>query len=78
PEQGYRRLIENSLVTIRGPAEASVDEVHSILKDLVHKAMNETAELKQYPTLRVEVGNAAFESLERMLDESKKATLKLV
>lgn len=35
-------------------------------------------ELKQYPTLRVEVGNAAFESLERMRDESKKATLKLV
>lgn len=35
-------------------------------------------ELRQYPTLRVEVGNAAFESLERMRDESKKATLKLV
>ncbi|XP_058095925.1 dynamin-related protein 5A isoform X2 [Magnolia sinica] len=61
PEQGYRRLIECSLVTIRGPAEAAVD-----------------AELKQYPSLRVEVGNAAFESLERMREESKKATLKLV
>nr|XP_010924511.1 dynamin-related protein 5A isoform X2 [Elaeis guineensis] len=61
PEQGYRRLIESSLVCIRGPAEAAVD-----------------AELKQYPTLRVEVGNAAFESLDRMRDESKKATLKLV
>lgn len=35
-------------------------------------------ELKQYPTLRVEVGNAAVESLERMREESKKATLKLV
>ncbi|GLT71987.1 hypothetical protein SLA2020_439630 [Shorea laevis] len=78
PEQGYRRLIESSLVTIRGPAEAAVDGVHAILKDLVHKALGETMELKQYPTLRVEVGNAATESLDRMRDESKKATLQLV
>ncbi|WOL14592.1 hypothetical protein Cni_G23372 [Canna indica] len=78
PEQGYRRLIESSLVSIRGPAEAAVDAVHAILKELVHKAINETPELKQYPTLRVEVGNAAFESLERMREESRKATLKLV
>lgn len=27
PEQGYRRLIESCLVTIRGPAEAAVDAV---------------------------------------------------
>ncbi|KAL5989359.1 hypothetical protein ACLOJK_010249 [Asimina triloba] len=78
PEQGYRRLIESSLVTIRGPAEAAVDAVHAILKELVHKAISETLELKQYPSLRVEVGNAAFESLDRMREESKKATLKLV
>ncbi|PKA45733.1 Dynamin-related protein 5A [Apostasia shenzhenica] len=61
PEQGYRRLIESSVVSIRGPAESAVD-----------------MELKQYPTLRVEVGNAAIESLERMRDESKRATLQLV
>ncbi|GFY81521.1 DYNAMIN-like 1B [Actinidia rufa] len=61
PEQGYRRLIESSLVTIKGPAEAAVD-----------------AELKQYPTLRAEVANAACESLDRMKEESKKATLQLV
>ncbi|KAH7682146.1 Dynamin protein [Dioscorea alata] len=78
PEQGYRRLIESCLVSIRGPAEAAVDAVHAILKELVHKAINETMELKQYPTLKVEVGNAAFDSLDRMRDESKKATLKLV
>ncbi|KAI3886831.1 hypothetical protein MKW98_017183 [Papaver atlanticum] len=78
PEQGYRRLIESSLITIRGPAEAAVDAVHGLLKDLVHKAVGETVELKQYPGLRVEVTNAAVESLERMRDESKKATLKLV
>ncbi|XVE77280.1 hypothetical protein DITRI_Ditri13aG0049700 [Diplodiscus trichospermus] len=78
PEQGYRRLIESCLVSIRGPAEAAVDAVHSILKDLVHKAMAETTELKQYPTLRVEVGNAAVASLERLREESKRATLQLV
>ncbi|KAL4347875.1 hypothetical protein GQ457_17G021670 [Hibiscus cannabinus] len=78
PEQGYRRLIESTLITIRGPAEAAVDAIHTILKDLVHKAINETAELKQYPALRTEVGNAAVESLERMREQSKKAALQLV
>uniref|UniRef100_A0A804UC96 Dynamin-type G domain-containing protein n=1 Tax=Zea mays TaxID=4577 RepID=A0A804UC96_MAIZE len=42
PEQGYRRLIESCLISIRGPAEAAVDAVHAILKDLVRKAINET------------------------------------
>uniref|UniRef100_A0A7N0TI31 GED domain-containing protein n=1 Tax=Kalanchoe fedtschenkoi TaxID=63787 RepID=A0A7N0TI31_KALFE len=78
PEQGYRRLIESSLVTTRGPAEAVVDAVHALLKELVHKSISETMELKQYPTLRVEVTNAACESLERMREESKRATLQLV
>ena len=35
-------------------------------------------ELRQYPSLRVEVSNAAVEALERARDESKKATLQLV
>ncbi|KAL7233025.1 hypothetical protein ACSBR1_016801 [Camellia fascicularis] len=78
PEQGYRRLIESTLVTVKGPAEAAVDAVHAILKELVHKSIGETMELKQYPTLRVEVANAACEALERMKEESKKATLQLV
>ncbi|VVA27526.1 Hypothetical predicted protein, partial [Prunus dulcis] len=71
-------VIESSVITIRGPAEAAVDAVHAILKDLVHKSVNETPELKQYPALRVEVTHAASDSLERMREESKKATLKLV
>lgn len=78
PEQGYRRLIESSIVSIRGPAEAAVDAVHAILKEMVNKAISETAEFKQYPALRIEVANAACDSLDRMKDESKKATLKLV
>ncbi|TYI23414.1 hypothetical protein ES332_A06G163300v1 [Gossypium tomentosum] len=51
PEQGSHRLIESTLVTIRGLAEAAVDATHSILKDLVHKAMSET------PTSRDFQGN---------------------
>ncbi|KAK7310615.1 hypothetical protein RJT34_08225 [Clitoria ternatea] len=91
PEQGYRHLIESCLVSIRGPAEAAVDAVHGILKDLIQKSMSETMashillilsfmyiELKQYPTLKVELGSAAIDSLERMREESKKATLLLV
>ncbi|KAF5733513.1 DYNAMIN-like 1B isoform 1 [Tripterygium wilfordii] len=78
PEQGYRRLIESRLVSIRGPAEAAVDAVHAILKELVQRAIGATMELKQYPTLRVEVSTAAIESLERMKEESKKASLQLV
>jgi len=35
-------------------------------------------ELKQFPTLRVEVSSAAFKALDRMRDESKKNTLMLV
>ncbi|GMP61146.1 hypothetical protein CsSME_00023728 [Camellia sinensis var. sinensis] len=70
PEQGYRRLIESSLITIKGPAEAAVDAGST--------AMGRDEELKQYPTLRVEVANAACESLDRMKEESKKASLQLV
>lgn len=35
-------------------------------------------ELKQFPTLRVEVSRAAFKALDIMRDESKKNTLMLV
>ncbi|KAJ0461742.1 putative dynamin stalk domain, dynamin, GTPase region, GTPase effector domain, Dynamin superfamily [Helianthus annuus] len=78
PEQGYRRLIESTLITIKSPAEAVVDAVHGILKDLVRKSIKETAELKQYPSLKVEVMSAACESLDRMRIESKRAALQLV
>lgn len=78
PEQGYRRLIEGSVTLIRGPAEAVVDAVHFILKDLVRKSVGETQELRQFPTLQAEVGSAAISSLERFRDESKKTALTLV
>ncbi|KAK3009508.1 hypothetical protein RJ639_013376 [Escallonia herrerae] len=42
PEQGYRRLIDGALNYFRGPAEASVDAVHFVLKELVRKSIGET------------------------------------
>ena len=41
PEQGYRRLIESSLVTIKGPAEAAVDAVCTLcLRGLLYAHVN--------------------------------------
>ncbi|KAH0980741.1 hypothetical protein GBA52_007918 [Prunus armeniaca] len=78
PEQGYRRLIEGSLNYFRGPAEASVDAVHFVLKELVRKSLAETQELKRFPTLQAEIAAACNEALERFRDDSKKTTLRLV
>ncbi|XP_057742610.1 phragmoplastin DRP1E-like isoform X1 [Arachis stenosperma] len=78
PEQGYRRLIEGALSYFRGPAEASVDAVHYVLKELVRKSIAETEELKRFPTLQAELAAATNEALERFREESKKATLRLV
>eukprot|EP00252_Welwitschia_mirabilis_P022576 TRINITY_DN6142_c0_g1_i1.p1 TRINITY_DN6142_c0_g1~~TRINITY_DN6142_c0_g1_i1.p1 ORF type:complete len:616 (-),score=86.79 TRINITY_DN6142_c0_g1_i1:289-2136(-) len=78
PEQGYRRLIESSLVYFKGPAEASVNMVHSILKELVRKSINETQELKRFPSLQSEIAAAALEALERFCDDGRKTVLRLV
>eukprot|EP00249_Psilotum_nudum_P016137 c25674_g1_i1 orf=335-2170(-) len=78
PEQGYRRLIEGALMYFRGPAEAVVDAVHLILKDLIRKAVNETQELKRFPTLQAELAAASGESLEKFREESRKTALRLV
>lgn len=78
PEQGYRRLIEGSLNYFRGPAEASVDAVHFVLKELVRKSVGETQELRRFPTLQAEIAAAAGEALERFREESKKTVVRLV
>ncbi|XP_030517123.1 phragmoplastin DRP1E [Rhodamnia argentea] len=78
PEQGYRRLIEGSLNYFRGPAEASVDAVHFVLKELVRKSIGETKELRRFPTLQAEIAAAAGEALERFREESKKTVVRLV
>ncbi|KAF7844969.1 dynamin-related protein 1E [Senna tora] len=78
PEQGYRRLIESSLNYFRGPAEASVDAVHFVLKELVRKSIAETQELRRFPTFQAEIAAAANEALERFREEGKKTTLRLV
>ncbi|CAA0842479.1 Dynamin-related protein 1E [Striga hermonthica] len=78
PEQGYRRLIEGSLNYFRGPAEASVDAVHFVLKELVRKSIGECQELKRFPTLQSTIAGAANEALERFREESKKTVVRLV
>ncbi|CAK9172640.1 unnamed protein product [Ilex paraguariensis] len=78
PEQGYRRLIEGALNYFRGPAEASVDAVHFILKELVRKSIVETQELRRFPTLQADIAAAANEALERFRDDSRKTVLRMV
>ncbi|EYU40314.1 hypothetical protein MIMGU_mgv1a002895mg [Erythranthe guttata] len=78
PEQGYRRLIEGSLSYFRGPAEASVDAVHFVLKELVRKSIGECQELKRFPSLQTTIAGAANEALEKFRDESKKTVTRLV
>ncbi|KAI9088983.1 hypothetical protein K1719_029262 [Acacia pycnantha] len=78
PEIGYRRLIDSALNYFKGPAEASVDAIHFILKEIVRKSIAETQELKRFPTLQAEIAAAANEALERFRGESKKTTLRLV
>ncbi|GFY92059.1 DYNAMIN-like 1E [Actinidia rufa] len=79
PEQGYRRLIEGSLNYFRGPAEASVDAVHFVLKELVRKSIGETQELRRFPTLQAEIAAAAAgEALEKFREDSRKTVVRLV
>ncbi|KAG5628365.1 hypothetical protein H5410_000082 [Solanum commersonii] len=78
PEQGYRRLIDGSLGFFKGPAEASVDAVHVILKELVRKSLAETQELKRFPSLQSDIAAAANDSLDRFRDESRKTVSRLV
>ncbi|XP_076933824.1 phragmoplastin DRP1E-like isoform X2 [Bidens hawaiensis] len=78
PEQGYRRLIEGALNYFRGPAEASVDAVHFVLKELVRISIGETEELRRFPTLQSTLAAAATEALEKFRVESKKTVSRLV
>lgn len=78
PEQGYRRLIESALMYFRGPAEAVVDAVHFVLRELVRKSLNETQELKRFPTLQAELTAASTEALEKFRDDSRKTALRMV
>ncbi|KAK9740437.1 hypothetical protein RND81_03G035000 [Saponaria officinalis] len=78
PEQGIRRLIDGSLGYFRGPAEATVDAVHLVLKELVRKSIAATLELKRFPSLQSDIAAASNEALEKFRDESRKTVLRLV
>ncbi|XP_075102300.1 phragmoplastin DRP1E [Nicotiana tabacum] len=78
PEQGYRRLIEGALNYYRGPAEASVDAVHFVLKELVRNSVGECQELKRFPSLQSAIAVASYEALEKFRDEGRKTVVRLV
>lgn len=78
PEQGYRRLIEGALNYFRGPAEASVDAVHFVLKELVRKSVGECQDLKRFPSLQSAIAAASYEALEKFREEGRKTVLRLV
>ncbi|XP_009770735.1 phragmoplastin DRP1E [Nicotiana tabacum] len=78
PEQGYRRLIEGALNYFRGPAEASVDAVHFVLKELVRNSVGECQELKRFPSLQSAIAVASYEALEKFRDEGRKTVVRLV
>lgn len=78
PEQGIRRLIDGALGYFKGPAEATVDAVHLVLKELVRRSIAETVELKRFPSLQSDIANAANESLEKFREDGRKTVLRLV
>ncbi|XP_047338606.1 phragmoplastin DRP1E-like [Impatiens glandulifera] len=78
PEQGYRRLIEVGLNYFHGPAEASVNAVDYILREIMRKSIYETEELRRFPNLKVEIATAATEALDKFRAESKKTVLRMV
>ncbi|CAN6460957.1 unnamed protein product [Victoria cruziana] len=78
PEQGYRRLIDGALNYFKGPAEASVDAVHLVLKELVRKSISETQELRRFPTFQAELAAAAYAALEKFREDGRKTTMRLV
>ncbi|KAJ8556351.1 hypothetical protein K7X08_023109 [Anisodus acutangulus] len=78
PEQGYRRLIEGALSYFRGPAEASVEAVHFVLKELVRKSVGECQELKRFPSLQSAIAAASYQALEKFREEGRKTVLRLV
>ncbi|XP_073142437.1 dynamin-related protein 5A-like [Henckelia pumila] len=63
PEQGYRCLIETALITVKGSCNSEGTCSQVNRRDC---------------RWTVEVGNAPVESLDRMKEESRKATLQLV
>lgn len=53
-------------------------QVHFVLRDLIRQSINETVELKRFPTLQAEIAAAATRALEAFRDDSKKLATRLV
>ncbi|GFZ02893.1 DYNAMIN-like 1E [Actinidia rufa] len=70
--QNVRKIVSEA------DAEASVDAVHFVLKELVRKSIGETQELRRFPTLQGEIAAAAGEALEKFREDSRKTVVRLV
>ena len=66
PEMGYRRLLQECLALFSKPADAAVDDVHTILRQIVAStlASPECAALAQYSHLRSAIARTAATSLD--------------
>lgn len=66
PEMGYRRLLQECLALFAAPADAAVDDVHAILRQIVASTLTspECAALAQYAHLRSAIARTAAASLD--------------
>lgn len=74
PEAGYRRLLEEALGHLREPCEKSVEEVYVLLRRMVDNVAgaDDVKTLRRFPTLRREIVTAAYRSLERFKDDTRR------
>lgn len=72
PEMGYRRLLQECLILFKGPGDQAVEEVHSILRQIVGMTLNGSScrPLQQYIVLKREIAACAAANLEKMKENA--------
>lgn len=80
PEMGYRRLLEEALVLLKGPADIAVDDVHIVLKNIVEgtSKSDELRQLQRFGNLRREIIITANKALDKFKDETRRMVQTLV
>ncbi|KAK9831821.1 hypothetical protein WJX74_010754 [Apatococcus lobatus] len=80
PEMGYRRLLQECLVMFKGPADIAVEEVHTILRQIVFRTLEseDCKNLQQYAHLKREIAQTAAATLETMRDEARRMVVTMV
>ncbi|KAK9829182.1 hypothetical protein WJX72_004363 [[Myrmecia] bisecta] len=80
PEMGYRRLLQECLILFKGPADIAVEEVHTVLRQIVFRTLEseECRQLQQYTSLKREIAQCAASTLEGMREEARKMVVTMV